>query len=284
MRKVSADDVSGSTPGNVSSEVSLHFGPAWPESSSSPRAAPLHRCASAMRFNMIRFGLAEHLVTGGTDATITPGIMQGFCVMRVVSCSRNTNLTGLRARSIAQPRRVRARRGRLDLGPRGEPQRSGPTRSTHLCGEFLGLAPPVMRITGSGSTRMGGRAAGAMSLAIQDAAIAKDEIGYVALHGTSTILDDRTERLPPSFVLAARLRDPHQLGEIHDWPPAGSFRRSRRGCRDYGDEPQFFPRPSTVTSRIRSATLTIFQIGALPGLSTFHCAIASASAPRTRPW
>src|SRR3970282_1229865 len=40
-------------------------------------------------FNLIRFGLADHLVTGGVDATITPAILQGFSVMRVLSSSRN---------------------------------------------------------------------------------------------------------------------------------------------------------------------------------------------------
>jgi 3-oxoacyl-[acyl-carrier-protein] synthase II len=33
----------------------------------------------------------------------------------------------------------------------------------------------------------------AMSLAIEDARLAKDEVGYVALHGTATVLNDKTE-------------------------------------------------------------------------------------------
>ncbi|MGH7847628.1 MAG: beta-ketoacyl synthase, partial [Candidatus Binatia bacterium] len=33
----------------------------------------------------------------------------------------------------------------------------------------------------------------AMTLAIQDAGVAKDEIGYIAVHGTSTVLNDETE-------------------------------------------------------------------------------------------
>jgi 3-oxoacyl-[acyl-carrier-protein] synthase II len=34
-----------------------------------------------------------------------------------------------------------------------------------------------------------------MTIAIQDARICKDEIGYLALHGTSTVLNDKTESL-----------------------------------------------------------------------------------------
>jgi len=34
-----------------------------------------------------------------------------------------------------------------------------------------------------------------MTMAIADAGICKDEIGYLALHGTSTVLNDKTETL-----------------------------------------------------------------------------------------
>src|SRR5918992_4666138 len=88
LRRVSAYNVSSSTPGSLSSEVSLRFdfrGPSHLVSTGCTSSTD----ALGYAFNMIRFGLAEHLVSGGADATITPGIMQGFCVMRVVSASRN---------------------------------------------------------------------------------------------------------------------------------------------------------------------------------------------------
>jgi 3-oxoacyl-[acyl-carrier-protein] synthase II len=40
-------------------------------------------------FNQIRFVLVDRLVAGGADATVTPAVMQGFCIMQAVSTSRN---------------------------------------------------------------------------------------------------------------------------------------------------------------------------------------------------
>src|SRR5205823_14652758 len=88
LGRVSAYNISSSTPGGLSSEVSLHFdfhGPSHLISTGCTSSTD----ALGYAFNMIRFGLADHLVSGGADATITPGIMRGFCVMRVVSASRN---------------------------------------------------------------------------------------------------------------------------------------------------------------------------------------------------
>ena len=75
--RVSAYNISSSTPGGLSSEVSLHFdfhGPSHLISTGCTSSTD----ALGYAFNMIRFGLADHLVSGGADATITPGIMQGF--------------------------------------------------------------------------------------------------------------------------------------------------------------------------------------------------------------
>jgi 3-oxoacyl-[acyl-carrier-protein] synthase II len=47
----------------------------------------------------------------------------------------------------------------------------------------------------------------AMALAIQDAGAAKDEIGYAALHGTSTVLNDRTETKAMKVCFGPRARD-----------------------------------------------------------------------------
>jgi 3-oxoacyl-[acyl-carrier-protein] synthase II len=47
----------------------------------------------------------------------------------------------------------------------------------------------------------------AMSKAIQDAGVAKDEVGYIALHGTSTVLNDKTETLATKLCFGKRARD-----------------------------------------------------------------------------
>lgn len=190
FRKVSAYNISSSTIGSLSSEISLHFdvkGPSHVISTGCTSSTD----AIGYAFNMIRFGLADHLITGGVDATITPAIMAGFSIMRAISSSHNQ-----------EPQRAsrpfdRGRDGfvlgegawMLVLEARDEAlQRGAP-----IYAEILGYgstcdAYHMVRLDPSGE-----EPARAMTLALQDAGLAKDEVGYIALHGTSTVLNDKTE-------------------------------------------------------------------------------------------
>ncbi len=53
----------------------------------------------------------------------------------------------------------------------------------------------------------GEEASRAMSLAIEDAGLSKDEIGYIALHGTSTVLNDKTESQATRLCFGRRAYD-----------------------------------------------------------------------------
>ena len=201
LRRVSAYNVSSSTPGSLSSEISLHFdfrGPSHLISTGCTSSTD----ALGYAFNMIRFGLADQLISGGADATITPGIMQGFCVMRVVSMSRNH-----------EPERAsrpfdRQRDGFV-LGEGAwmlilEERERALARGARICAEILGYGSTCdayhrVRLNPSGE-----EPARAMSLAIEDAGVAKDEIGYLALHGTSTLLNDRIETLAAKLCFGSR--------------------------------------------------------------------------------
>jgi 3-oxoacyl-[acyl-carrier-protein] synthase II len=204
LRRVSAYNVSSSTPGSLSSEASLHFdfrGPSHLISTGCTSSTD----ALGYAFNMIRFGLAEQLVSGGVDATITPGIMQGFCVMRVVSASRNQ-----------EPARAsrpfdRTRDGFV-LGEGAwilvlEERERALARGARIYGEILGYGSTCdayhrVRLDPSGE-----EPARAMTLAIEDAGIAKDDVGYLALHGTSTVLNDRIETLATKLCFGRRAYD-----------------------------------------------------------------------------
>jgi 3-oxoacyl-[acyl-carrier-protein] synthase II len=190
LRKVSAYNISSSTIGTLSSEISLYFdlrGPSHVVSTGCTSSTD----AIGYAFNMIRFGLADHLITGGVDATITRGIMQGFCVMQVVSTSYN-----------GEPRRASRPFDRLRdgfvLGEGAwllvlEEREQALARGASIYAEVMGYGSTCdayhrVRLDPSGE-----EPARAMSVAVQDAGVSKDEIGYIALHGTSTILNDRAE-------------------------------------------------------------------------------------------
>ena len=204
LRKTSAYGVSSSTIGSLSSEISLAFdlrGPSHVVSTGCTSSTD----AIGYAFNLIRFGLADRLVTGGVDATITPAIMQGFATMRVISSSHNDD-----PQSASRPF-DRLRDGFV-LGEGAwilvlEEREQALTRGAPILAELLGYgstcdAYHMVRLDPSGE-----EPARAMSLAIQDAGLAKDEVSYVALHGTSTILNDRTETQAVKICFGRRAYD-----------------------------------------------------------------------------
>jgi 3-oxoacyl-[acyl-carrier-protein] synthase II len=204
LRRVSAYNISSSTPGSLSSEVSLHFdfrGPSHLISTGCTSSTD----ALGYAFNMIRFGLAEKLISGGADATITPGIMQGFCVMRVVSATRNH-----------EPERAsrpfdRQRDGFV-LGEGAwilvlEEREHALARGARIYAEILGYGSTCDAYHRVRLDPTGEEPARAMTLAIEDAGIAKDDVGYLALHGTSTVLNDRIETLATKLCFGRRAYD-----------------------------------------------------------------------------
>jgi 3-oxoacyl-[acyl-carrier-protein] synthase II len=204
LRKISAYNVSSSTIGSLSSELSIHFsfhGPSHVISTGCTSSTD----AIGYAFNLIRFGLADHFIAGGADATITPAIMQGFCVMQAVSTSHNDE-------PARASRPFDRRRDGFVLGEGAwililEERGTALTRGAPIYAEVCGYASTCdayhrVRLDPSGE-----EPARAMSLAIEDARLAKDEVGYVALHGTSTLLNDRTETLAAKLCFGKRANE-----------------------------------------------------------------------------
>jgi len=192
LRKVSAYNVSSSTMGAISSEVSLYFGLRGPSHVLSTGCTS-STDAIGYAYNMIRFGLAERLITGGADATITHGIMLGFCVMRAVCGSFNE-----------QPWRASRpfdnSRAGFVLGEGAwililEERERAMERGAPIYGEILGYGSTCDAHHRVRLDPCGEEPARAMELAIKDAGVAKDEIGYMSLHGTSTLLNDKIETI-----------------------------------------------------------------------------------------
>lgn len=204
LRMTSAYNIPGSTMGTLSSEISCYFdlkGPSHVISTGCTSSTD----AMGYAFNLIRFGLAEQLVTGGVDSTVTPGIMQGFCIMRVVSTSHN-----LEPERASRP--FDRRRDGFVLGEGAwvlvlEERERALSRGVRIFGEILGYgstcdAYHAVRLDPSGE-----EPARAMELALRDGRLAKDEIGYIALHGTSTVLNDKTETRAVRLCFGRRAYD-----------------------------------------------------------------------------
>jgi 3-oxoacyl-[acyl-carrier-protein] synthase II len=190
LQKTSAYNISSSTIGSLSSEISLNFDIKG-QSHIISTGCTSSTDAMGYAFNQIRFGLADHLITGGVDATITPAIVHGFSIMRVVSASHNSD-----PQRASRP--FDGGRDGFVLGEGAwifvfEERAQALARGAPIYAEVLGYASTCdayhrVRLDPSGE-----EPARAMTLATEDAGLAKDEIGYIALHGTSTVLNDRTE-------------------------------------------------------------------------------------------
>lgn len=204
LRKVSAYNVSSSTMGTVSSELSLHFdmrGPSHVISTGCTSSTD----AIGYAFNMIRFGLADRLLTGGTDATITPAIMRGFCVMQVVSTDSNDE-------PARASRPFDKSRDGFVLGEGAwmlvlEEREQAMARGATIRAEVLGYGSTCDAYHRVRLDPRGEEPARAMALAVADAGLVKDDIGYVALHGTSTLINDKTETLALKLCFGQRAHD-----------------------------------------------------------------------------
>lgn len=204
LRKVSAYNVSSSTMGALSSELSLQFdmrGPSHVISTGCTSSTD----ALGYAFNMIRFGQANRLLAGGVDATITPAIMRGFCVMQVVSTDSN-----------AEPARAsrpfdRSRSGFV-LGEGAwmlvlEERQQALARGATILAEVLGYGSTCDAYHRVRLDPRGEEPARAMTLAVEDAGVAKDDVDYVALHGTSTVINDTTETRALKLCFGPRAYD-----------------------------------------------------------------------------
>ncbi|UCF95052.1 MAG: beta-ketoacyl-ACP synthase II [Desulfobacterales bacterium] len=169
--------------------ISIHFGAQGPNASiATACAAGAHAVGDS--FKLIQMGMADAMITGGTEAVITPTCIAGFNAMKALS-TRN-----------------------------GDPEKASRPfdrdRDGFVVGEGSGImilealeralergAPIYAEIIGYGMTGDGyhmtspppdgSGAARCMKAALKDAGINYDRVDYINAHGTSTQLNDLYE-------------------------------------------------------------------------------------------
>ncbi len=190
VRKASVYSIASGTIGTLSSEISMRFGLRGPSHVISTGCTS-STDAIGHAFHSIRFGICDVLLAGGVDATVVRGIMEGFVMMRVVSTSRESD----------PPRASRPfsrDRDGFVLGEGSwmfvlEEMERARARGARIYGEVRGYGSTCdahhrVRLDESGE-----EPARAMTLALTEAALLPENIGYIAYHGTSTDLNDRVE-------------------------------------------------------------------------------------------
>jgi len=190
QKKASAHTISTGTIGTMSSELSMKF---------RFRGAShviTTGCASSTdalgyAFRAIKHGEGDVFLVGGVDATIVRGIMEGFILMRVVSTRRDDD-------PAAASRPFAADRDGFVLGEGSwmfvvEEYGRARARGARIYGEIAGYGATCdahhrIRLDESGE-----EPARAMGLALEESGLPPEAIGYLAYHGTSTEMNDRTE-------------------------------------------------------------------------------------------
>ena len=163
------------------SRVSFEYGVTGPVFTTSTACSSANH-AIGQAFRMVRSGEVEVAIAGGSEAPLSMGFLKAWEAMRVVSPDTCRPFS-------------RDRRG-LILGEGAaalvlEPVERARARGAAILGEIIGFgmssdAHHITQPSAAGAAR-------AMKAALADAAVARNDIGYVNAHGTGTTANDCTE-------------------------------------------------------------------------------------------
>ncbi|CAN5334159.1 beta-ketoacyl-ACP synthase II [soil metagenome] len=196
--------IPSSTHGGLSSEISMAFGI---RGLSHVVSTGCTSSTDAIFYaaQHIALGRQDVMIAGGVDAPIAPGIMAGFNLMTVVT--RDWNAEPHRASrpfAIGRSGIVAAEGSYLFVL---EDLETALAREAHIYAEITGYGATCdayhrVRLDDSGI-----EPARAMSMAMEDAGVDPNNVDYVNLHGTSTILNDRIETAAVKIALGDHAYD-----------------------------------------------------------------------------
>jgi 3-oxoacyl-[acyl-carrier-protein] synthase II len=142
-------------------------------------------------YRNLKLGVIDYVVTGGADATITEGVLTGFCIMRIVANAFNDT-------PEAASRPFTKNRDGFVLGEGAwmfvmEREETARARGAHIYAEVAGYGSTCDAYHRVRMDDSGEEPARAMTLAMRDAGVDPADVGYLNYHGTSTDLNDRIE-------------------------------------------------------------------------------------------
>lgn len=176
-------------PNIASGQVSIALG------AKGPNILIVTACASSTNaigeaFRVIQYGDADVVITGGTEASITPLSVAGFCSMKALSTNNDNPQKASRPFDKNRDGFVMGEGAGMLLI---EELEHALKRGAIIHGELIGYgrSSDAYHITtpapgGEGSAR-------AMECALKDAGINYDTIDYINAHGSSTIYNDEFE-------------------------------------------------------------------------------------------
>jgi nodulation protein E len=176
------------------SHISMEFGITGPSFTISTACSSAGH-AIGQAYWMVRSGVTDLALTGGSEAPFSFGILKAWEAMRVVSPDT--------CRPFSKDRRG------MILGEGSamfvlEPLDAALARGAHIQAEIVGfgMSADACHITQPSSEG----AARAMRAALRDAGFAPEQIGYINAHGTATPANDTTETAAIKSVFGGHVR------------------------------------------------------------------------------
>ena len=155
----------------------------------------------------IRLGRADLMLCGGTEAPVTPAAVAGFAAMRALSNRGDDPQAASRPFDAGRDGFVMAEGAALLVLEELEHARSRGARIYAEVGGY-GVSSDANHV--SDPDPVGANAARALRMALADAGLSPDEVGYVNAHGTSTPAGDAAETRVLKLVFGDSFPDgPH---------------------------------------------------------------------------
>lgn len=160
-----------------------------------PNFATVSACASgghaiATSYLIIKAGHAEAMLTGGTEGTISPMALGGFCSMKALSTRNDDPKRASRPFDIDRDGFVMAEGAGIVLLEELQHARArGATIHAELAG--VGMTGDAYHMTAPAPGGLG--PAEAMRIAVRDGGIDPGQVKYINAHGTSTKYNDKAE-------------------------------------------------------------------------------------------
>jgi len=182
--------------------ISIEFGLAGPNTAiSTACASAAHAIGDAVR--AIQYDLADIMVTGGSEAAITPMGLGGFISARALSTRNDAPQRASRPFDKERDGFILSEGAGIIVVEELERAKK---RGARIYAELLGSGSTADAHHITAPHPDGAGAARAMELALRDARLHPEDVDYVNAHGTSTPLGDEAETLALKRVFKEHAR------------------------------------------------------------------------------
>ena len=186
----------------VAGQLSMRWGLRGPNFVTASACASSNH-AIGLAFRAVKNGDADLMLAGGTEATITPLGIAGFCALRALSTRNDAPEKASRPFDKGRDGFVMGEgAGALVL----EEYERAKKRGARIYAEFKGFGMTADAFHITSPAPEGAGAARAMRAALEEARVAPEQVQYVNAHGTSTEINDPLETQAMKTVFGAHAK------------------------------------------------------------------------------